>query len=119
MLTGASRGRRQRQPRHRPATLAEAGATRRLAGLGVDELLGQRVLRRAAATRHGLRPGGAAVLVAVQPGAHDVLTTAVDGGDLGDAVAAGPRAVGLGQLNVEREARQPYGDLLSDPQGAR
>jgi hypothetical protein len=76
------------QQAHRPAGLDMARAGWGLARLGVHDRPGQRVLGRSSAARLVLQPGHALSLIAVQPGAHDILPTGRDQSNLGGGEAA-------------------------------
>jgi hypothetical protein len=75
------------EQRDTPAGLDVSRARRRLTGLGIDDGSSQRVLGRAPATGFIFQPSHPLLLIAMQPGAHDVLATGMDGSDLGNGEA--------------------------------
>jgi hypothetical protein len=74
----------RRQQRDRPASLDMPGARWRLTGLRGDDLGRQWVFGRASTTRFIFQSRDPVLLIAMQPGAHDIFATVVNGADLAD-----------------------------------
>jgi len=78
-------GQERRQQTNRPAGLDMTRTGWGLARLGVHDWSGQRVLGRPSAAGLILQSGYALLLIAVQPGAHDILPTGMNHRNPGDS----------------------------------